>query len=84
MTRATRSVRAAARRLYDRLRRGSRHDLVLAVIPVAFLLAALVATSPSVPASAAIAAASVVGGVAMLVALFLHPPRRETTGRRRG
>lgn len=84
MIRATRTLRAAARRLYDRLRRGSRHDLVLAVIPAAFLLAALVATSPSVPASAALAAASVVGGVAVLVALFLHPPRRPSAGSSRG
>lgn len=84
MTRATRFLRAAPRRLYDRLRRGSRHDLVLAVIPAAFLLAALVAASPSVPASAALAAASVVGVVAVLVALFWHPPDRASAGSRRG
>ncbi len=84
MTRATRPIGTAVRRTVDRLRRASRYDLVLAVIPAAFILAALAGTSPSVPARTAVAAAAVVGGIAMFDGLFLNPPRRPRVGRRSG
>lgn len=52
----------------------SRYDLVLAVIPAVFVLAALAGTLLSLPPEAAVAAASLLGVVAMVDAMFLNPP----------
>ena len=58
----------------------SRHDVVLAVIPAAFVLAVLLGGLAGVPARTAVAAAAAVGALAMLDALFFNPPRGPTTG----
>lgn len=55
-------------------RRMSRHDLVLVVIPVAFAAAILAGAASPVSIDGAVAAASVVGGLALVDALFLNPP----------
>lgn len=60
----------------------TRHDLVLAVIPTAFVVAALVGGLAGVPARTAVGAAAGVGALAMLDALFFNPPRGPTTGPR--
>lgn len=52
----------------------SRYDLVLAVIPTAFVVALLVGNLLSVSARVALVSASVVGALAVLDALFLNPP----------
>lgn len=59
----------------------TRHDLVLAVIPVVFALTLVAAVVLGLSIQAAIAGASLVGAVAVIDALFIHPPTR---GRRRG
>ncbi|MEF8974356.1 MAG: hypothetical protein V5A15_05650 [Haloarcula sp.] len=59
----------------------TRHDLVLAVIPAVFVLTLVAAVVLGLSLQAAIAGASLVGAVAVVDALFLHPPTR---GRRRG
>jgi hypothetical protein len=64
-------------RPFDRL---SRYDLVLAVVPVGFLLAALVGRILSLSASGTLALGSAVGLVAVLDALFLSPPTRRNGG----
>lgn len=53
----------------------SRYDLLLAVIPVAFLCSLAAGTLLSVPTSNALALASAVGAMALVDALFLNPPR---------
>jgi hypothetical protein len=59
----------------------SRHDLVLAVIPSAFVVALLVGQFLSLSARTTLAVASLVGMAVLLDALFVHPPR---TPARRG
>ncbi|MGB9931342.1 hypothetical protein [Haloarcula amylolytica] len=59
----------------------TRHDLVLAVIPAVFALTLVAAVVLGLSIQAAIAGASLVGAVAVIDALFIHPPTR---GRRRG
>ncbi|AEM57874.1 hypothetical protein HISP_11640 [Haloarcula hispanica N601] len=59
----------------------TRHDLVLAVIPAVFVLTLVAAVVLGLSMQVAIAGASVVGAVAVIDALFVHPPTR---GRRRG
>ncbi|MDT3436253.1 hypothetical protein [Haloarcula sp. 1CSR25-25] len=58
----------------------TRHDLVLAVIPAVFLLTLVAAVVLGLSLQMAVAGASLVGAVAVIDALFLHPPTR---GRRR-
>lgn len=57
------------------LRSASRYDLVLAVIPVAFLAAFAVAHVGAAPFRSALVVASLVGALALVDALFLNPPR---------
>jgi hypothetical protein len=57
--------------LVDRV---SYYDLVLAVIPLAFLASALVSEVLSLSGTTTIAAASVVAGLAVVDALFFNPP----------
>ncbi|NLV13819.1 hypothetical protein [Haloarcula argentinensis] len=59
----------------------TRHDLVLAVIPAVFVLTLAAAVVLDLSLQVAIAGGALVGAVAVLDALFLHPPTR---GRRRG
>jgi hypothetical protein len=56
----------------------SRYDLVLAVIPTAFVFALLIGYLLSLPSRTALIAASVVGVGAMFDGLFRNPP--ENTG----
>ena len=56
-------------------RRASRHDLVLAVIPAAFALAALLGATLPVDTTTAVAGGAGVSGIAVVDALFLNPPR---------
>lgn len=53
----------------------SRYDLVLLVIPVAFLAGLLATRFLSVPLPTAMAAASTVGVLAVADGLFVNPPR---------
>jgi hypothetical protein len=59
----------------------TRHDLVLAVIPAVFAFTLVTAVVLGFSLQTAITGASLVGAVAVVDALFLHPPTR---GRRRG
>lgn len=52
----------------------TRHDLVLAVIPSAFIVAMLVGQVVSLSTQASVALASIVGALALFDALFLNPP----------
>ena len=52
----------------------SRYDLVLAVVPVAFLLAFAAGLLSSIPLYAAMAIGSLAGTVAVADALFVNPP----------
>ncbi|WP_436926905.1 hypothetical protein [Halosimplex amylolyticum] len=69
-TRPTREHSIADRRL-------SRYDLLLLVIPAAFLLALVGSTVSSIPTSAFVAGASIVGGLAVADGLFVNPPGRS-------
>lgn len=53
----------------------TRYDLLLFVIPVTFLVALLLAQVSSLPASTLLAAASLVGAVAVADGLFVNPPQ---------
>lgn len=53
----------------------SRYDLVLAVVPVAFLLALLVGGVVGVPTRVAVTTAAAVAALALIDGLFLNPPR---------
>ncbi|WP_459191663.1 hypothetical protein [Halosimplex sp. J119] len=55
-------------------RRLSRYDLLLLVIPAAFLLAFAGSIVTSLPTSAFVAAASLVGALAVADGLFVNPP----------
>lgn len=68
-TRSTREHSTADRSL-------SRYDLLLLVIPAAFLLALAGSTVSGLPTSALLAGASVVGALAVADGLFVNPPSR--------
>lgn len=57
-------------------RRLSRYDLVLAVVPVAFLVGLLAVGLADVPFRVAMTSAAAVGALALVDGLFLNPPRR--------
>jgi hypothetical protein len=61
--------------LFDR--RISRYDLVLAAIPLAFLLAGAAGLTLSIPPRLALAGAAGVGAVAVVESLFINPPIRS-------
>lgn len=52
----------------------SRYDLVLAIVPAAFLVASLVGTVLSVSWQATLLTGALVGCLAILDAIFLNPP----------
>jgi len=52
----------------------TRYDLVLTVIPLAFVLAAVVAVILSVPLPAALAAGAILSTIGLADALFFNPP----------
>ncbi|WP_436908883.1 hypothetical protein [Halosimplex marinum] len=66
-TRRTGEHRTAGRQL-------SRYDLLLLVIPAAFLLALVGSTVSPLPARVFVAGASVVGALAVADGLFVNPP----------
>jgi len=53
----------------------SRYDLLLAFMPTVFLVSVLVGRVLSLGVETTLTGASVVGAVALVDALFLHPPR---------
>jgi len=68
--------RSDGERPFDRIGDLTYYDLVLAVIPIAFLVSVLVGHLLSIPTRTALIAASVVGTLAMIDALFFNPPIR--------
>ncbi|RXK49198.1 hypothetical protein [Halorientalis pallida] len=56
----------------------SRYDLVLALIPVVFLLSVVLGHLLSVPFRTTLVGASAVGALVLLDALFVNPPVRPT------
>lgn len=56
-------------------RRLSRYDLVLAVIPTAFLLAGVVSQIASAPTHVVLTGAAAVGLLALVDGMFVNPPR---------
>lgn len=61
-------------------RRLSRYDLLLAVVPIAFILGVLLAEIGIVPIRVSLAGAAGIGALALLDALFLNPPRGRVPG----
>lgn len=61
------------------LRRFSRYDLLLAVVPVAFVMGLLATGAADVPIRVSLSGAAGVGALALVDALFLNPPRRPRT-----
>lgn len=53
----------------------SRYDLLLAVIPAAFLFAGITSQVLSVAPRATLVGATLVGALALLDGLFVNPPR---------
>lgn len=53
----------------------SRYDLVLAVIPTAFVVAILLARLLAIPAQTALVGASIIGAIALVDGMFRNPPR---------
>ena len=53
----------------------SRYDLLLAVVPLAFLAGLLAAGLTNVPLRVAMSSAAAVSAVALVDGLFLNPPR---------
>lgn len=64
------------RRRLSRIARLSRYDLLLAVVPAAFLVGLLAATLADVPFRVAMSSAAAVGALALVDGLFLNPPRQ--------
>lgn len=58
----------------------SRYDLLLAVVPVAFLVGLLAAGLTDVPLRVAMSSAAAVGALALVDGLFLNPPRPRSPG----
>lgn len=61
---------------FEYLNSVSRYDLVLAVIPTAFLTALLTANLLALPARSTLVIAGFVSALVLIDALFLNPPRR--------
>lgn len=80
MYRIVQLLRSRLVRLSELGRRASRYDLVLAVIPAAFLVAVALGSTLSVSATTAVTAAAVLSGLAVMDALFFNPPREPTVG----
>jgi hypothetical protein len=62
------------RRLPSHIDRLSRYDLVLAVIPIGFLLVALASVTLSVPLRTLLPAWSLVGVLVLADGLYFNPP----------
>lgn len=71
-------VRTAFDRATAIRRQASRYDLVLAVIPAAFVAAVLVGSAAPVSFTTTAGIASAIGLLAVVDALFLNPPREPS------
>ncbi|ADD05408.1 uncharacterized protein Nmag_1834 [Natrialba magadii ATCC 43099] len=60
--------------LVDVLAAADRYDVTLAVIPVAFAVALIVATVTSLPTPPLLAVAALFGSLAVVDACYLNPP----------
>lgn len=75
-------------RIVERTTRGqvpTRYDLVLAVVPLAFIVALVAGLFSAVSVHGALAAAALVGAAAVVEALVVNPPDQgdRRNGRRR-
>jgi len=72
--------RTRAEQIVERTTRGpvpTRYDLVLAAVPLAFVLALVAGLVSSVPVRSAITVAAIAGTAAVVDALFINPPGRN-------
>lgn len=76
------TIRSAYRRIAVTIDRASRYDFVLAVIPLAFLGAAGLKEIFGLNSTTAALFAGLVGGLAVIDALFLNPPEEPSAGGR--
>ncbi|MDY6817055.1 MAG: hypothetical protein SVG88_00210 [Halobacteriales archaeon] len=60
------------------VRSASRYDLVLALIPSAFVIAMLLGNLVSLSMQSQLLVASIVGAIAVIDALFLNPPNPKS------
>ena len=58
----------------------SRYDLLLAVVPAAFLVGGAVAMAADVPLRLVVPVAASIGALALVDGLFLNPPRQPGAG----
>lgn len=82
MTSSDNSVLRTVREMFSAVRRPpglSRYDVVLAVIPLAFLSALFATTVLSMPFQQTAVVASLVGGATVIDALFLNPPAHSSS-----
>ena len=70
----TRDIATVLERLHRVRSAVDRYDLVLAVVPVAFLVAALARAAFDVPLEAALLGGFAISVLAVIDGLFLHPP----------
>ncbi len=73
------TTRFTLRRLADAIDRATRYDFVLAVIPVAFLAATVLHRLSVLNSTTAILLGGLIGGLAVVDALFLNPPEAPGT-----
>jgi hypothetical protein len=71
------SLPASPSSVSERVATLSRYDLVLAVIPLTFLLSALGASVFTIPMHRAVAIGGVVCLFALFDAMFINPPRQK-------
>jgi hypothetical protein len=72
-------IRFAHGRYENAIRDVSRYDLVLAVIPAVFLAAGLLGELISLPPTLTALLAGALGSLAVVDALFINPPREQST-----
>jgi len=77
---AVSTTRFGLRRLADAIDRATRYDFVLGIIPAAFLLAAMLHRLSILNSTTAILVGGLIGGLAVVDALFLNPPEAPGTG----
>ncbi len=80
MYRIAQWLRSRLDRVSGLRRRACRYDLVLAVIPVTFIVATLLGLTLSLSATTAVTGAAALSGLAVMDALFFNPPREPTVG----
>ncbi|MFB6361481.1 MAG: hypothetical protein ABEH59_09200 [Halobacteriales archaeon] len=73
-------LRFGLRRIADAIDRATRYDFVLGIIPAAFLTAAVLRELSVLSTRTAVLFGGLIGGLAVVDALFLNPPEAPTTG----